>query len=122
MRTLLVVDDEVGITEALNDLLSEEGFHVLVAPNGRVALERMAEKRPDLILLDYMMPVMDGREVLLALQRDEAARDIPVLLMSAVPRSSLPLECKPTAFLRKPFTIDRLLTEVGRLLGGPAKP
>lgn len=122
MRTLLVVDDEVGITEALNDLLSEEGFHVLVAPNGRVALERLAEKRPDLILLDYMMPVMDGREVLLALQRDEATRDIPVLLMSAVPRSSLPLECKPTAFLRKPFTIDRLLTEVGRLLGGPAKP
>ncbi|HYO73199.1 MAG TPA: response regulator [Archangium sp.] len=121
MKTLLVVDDEAGITEALNDLLSEEGFHVLVAPNGRVALERVAERRPDLILLDYMMPVMDGREVLLALQGDAAARDVPVLMMSAVPRSSLPADCKPTAFLRKPFTIDRLLVEVNRLLGGAVK-
>jgi CheY-like chemotaxis protein len=122
VKTLLVVDDEAGITEALNDLLSEEGFHVLVAPNGRVALERVAEKRPDLILLDYMMPVMDGREVLLALQGDAATREIPVLMMSAVPRASLPPDCKPTAFLRKPFTIDRLLLDVNRLLGGAAKP
>ncbi|AKI98522.1 response regulator receiver domain-containing protein [Archangium gephyra] len=122
MKTLLVVDDEVGITEALNDLLSEEGFHVLVAGNGREALTRMAEKRPDLILLDYMMPVMDGRELLLALQADAALRHLPVLMMSAVPRSSLPPDCKPTGFLRKPFTIDRLLMEVNRLLGATAKP
>jgi CheY-like chemotaxis protein len=121
VKTLLVVDDEAGITEALNDLLSEEGFHVLVASNGRVALERMADRRPDLVLLDYMMPVMDGREVLLAMQAGAATRDIPVLMMSAVPRSSLPPDCKPTAFLRKPFTIDRLLVEVNRLLGATAK-
>lgn len=117
MKTLLVVDDEVGITEALNDLLSEEGFHVLVAATGKEALARLAEKRPDLILLDYMMPVMDGRDVLNALQCDAAHRHIPVLMMSAMPRSSLPLDCQPTAFLRKPFTIDRLLAEVHRLLG-----
>lgn len=122
MKTLLVVDDEVGITEALNDLLSEEGFHVLVAGTGKEALARLAEKRPDLILLDYMMPVMDGREVLNVLRGDAAYRDIPVLMMSAMPRSSLPLDCQPTAFLRKPFTIDRLLVEVNRLLGAPAKP
>ncbi|WP_375769018.1 response regulator [Archangium gephyra] len=117
MKTLLVVDDEVGITEALNDLLSEEGFHVLVAGNGREALARMAEQRPDLILLDYMMPVMDGRELLLALQAGTAHRDIPVLMMSAVPRTSLPPDCQPGHFLRKPFTIDRLLAEVIRLVG-----
>jgi CheY-like chemotaxis protein len=122
VKTLLVVDDEAGITEALNDLLSEEGFHVLVASHGKEALERMAGKRPDLILLDYMMPVMDGRELWLALQGDAAARDIPVLMMSAVPRASLPPDCKPVAFLRKPFTIDRLLAEVNRLLGSPAQP
>lgn len=117
MKTLLVVDDEAGITEALNDLLSEEGFHVLVAGNGKEALERIAGKRPDLILLDFMMPVMDGREVLTALRSDSATRDIPVLMMSAMPRSSLPLDCQPVPFLRKPFTIDRLLVEVRRLLG-----
>jgi CheY-like chemotaxis protein len=122
VKTLLVVDDEVGITDALNDLLSEEGFLVLVANNGKEGLARIAEKRPDLILLDYMMPVMDGRELLLTLQGDPAYRNIPVLMFSAIPRSSIPSDCKPTAFLRKPFSIDRLLSEVGRLLGTPPSP
>ncbi len=116
MKTLLVVDDEVGVTEALQDLLSEEGFAVLTARNGKDGLKRIAEKRPDLILLDYMMPVMDGRELLLTVQADAAHRDIPVILMSAMPRSSIPQDCKPAAFLRKPFEIDQLLAEVGRLL------
>jgi CheY-like chemotaxis protein len=118
VKTLLVVDDEVGITDALHDLLSEEGFAVLTARNGKDGLKRIDEKRPDLILLDYMMPVMDGREVLLALQADAAYRDIPVIMMSAMPRSSIPADCKPAAFLRKPFEIDRLLAEVSRLLTG----
>jgi CheY-like chemotaxis protein len=122
VKTLLVVDDEVGITDALNELLSEEGFLVLVANNGKEALARIAEKRPDLVLLDYMMPVMDGRELLLTLQGDPAYRNIPVLMMSAMPRSSIPPDCKPTAFLRKPYSIDRLLAEVGRLLGTPPAP
>jgi CheY-like chemotaxis protein len=117
-----VVDDEVGITDALNDLLSEEGFLVLVAGNGKEALARIAERRPDLILLDYMMPVMDGRELLLALQGDPVHRNIPVLMFSAIPRSSIPPDCKPTVFLRKPFSIDRLLAEVSRLLGASASP
>jgi CheY-like chemotaxis protein len=117
VKTVLVVDDEAGITEALSELLSEEGFHVLTALNGKEALERIAERRPDLILLDYMMPVMDGSELLAALRRDSASQDIPVLMMSFIPRSSIPLDCTPTAFLRKPFRIEQLLAEVGRLLG-----
>jgi CheY-like chemotaxis protein len=116
VKTLLVVDDEVGVTEALQDLLSDEGFAVLTARNGKDGLKRIAEKRPELILLDYMMPVMDGRELMLALQADAALRDIPVILMSAMPRSSIPQDCEPAAFLRKPFAIDQLLAEVSRLL------
>lgn len=122
MRTLLVVDDEVGITEALRELLSEEGFLVLTARHGQEGLERIAEKRPDLILLDYMMPVMDGREMMKALAGDAATRDIPVLLMSAMPRVSLPADCKPTHFLRKPFNLDQLLVHVRRLLGESPAP
>lgn len=122
MRTLLVVDDEVGITEALGELLREEGFLVLTAHNGREGLERVAEKRPDLILLDYMMPVMDGRDMLKALEGDATTRDIPVVLMSAMPRASLPAECKPAHFLRKPFNLDQLLVHVRRLLGEPPAP
>jgi CheY-like chemotaxis protein len=117
VRTLLVVDDEVGITEALRELLSEEGFLVLTARNGREGLERVAEKRPDLIVLDYMMPVMDGREMMKALEGEPTTRDIPVLLVSAMPRASLPADCKPMHFLRKPFNLDQLLVHVRRLLG-----
>ncbi len=116
MKTLLVVDDEVGITDALTELLSEEGFLVLVARNGKDGLKRIAEKRPDLVLLDYMMPVMDGRELLLALQADPACQNLPTIMMSAMPRSSIPPDSKPSAFLRKPFELDELLGEIARLL------
>ncbi len=112
-----MVDDEDGILEALNDALSDEGYHVLMARNGKDGLKRVTETMPDLILLDYMMPVMDGREMLRALQAEPAWRTIPVVMMSAMPRSSLPPDCVPTAFLRKPFNLDTLLSELERLLG-----
>jgi CheY-like chemotaxis protein len=118
VKTLLVVDDEVGITDALSELLSEEGFVVLVARNGKDGLQRIAEKRPDLILLDYMMPVMNGRELLLALRADPAYQNLPVIMMSAMPQSSIPPDCKPSAFLRKPFELDEILAEVSRWLAG----
>ncbi len=117
MKTLLVVDDEDGILDALGEALSDEGYHVLMARNGKDGLKRVSETLPDLILLDYMMPVLDGREMLKALQAEPAWRNIPVVLMSAMPRSSLPPDCVPTSFLRKPFNLDTLLTELERLLG-----
>jgi CheY-like chemotaxis protein len=117
VKTVLVVDDEFGITDALGDVLGEEGFHVVVARNGKDGLRRVGEQRPDIILLDYMMPVMDGRDMLKALQADPASRDIPVVTMSALARAQLPADFTPAAFLRKPFDIDMLLTELRRLLG-----
>jgi CheY-like chemotaxis protein len=116
MKTVLVVDDEFGITDALRDLLTDEGFQVVVARNGKDGLKRLAEHRPDIVLLDYMMPVMNGRDVMLAMARDEALRHIPVVLMSAVPRSSLPADCQPSLFLRKPFEVEVLLSALDRLL------
>ncbi|HEX6242550.1 MAG TPA: response regulator, partial [Polyangiales bacterium] len=67
---MLVVDDEFGIVDSLSEVLSERGFTVVGAANGKDALRRVAERRPDLIVLDYMMPVMDGREMLRQLQAD----------------------------------------------------
>ncbi|MGZ3461357.1 MAG: response regulator, partial [Archangium sp.] len=90
MKTLLVVDDESGILDALQEILSEEGFHVLTARNGKDGLKRITEQPPDLVLLDYMMPVMDGRELLKVLQAEAAYRHLPVVMMSAMPRSSIP--------------------------------
>ena len=61
MPTVLIVDDEISILEVLEDVLLEAGYVVVTALNGREGLERLAETRPDLILLDLMMPVLDGR-------------------------------------------------------------
>ncbi len=122
MTTVLVIDDEFGLTEALCEVLGDEGFHVLVARNGSDGMKRIGEQRPDLVVLDYMMPVLDGRGVLQALSADPDLQQIPVLLISAIPQSSLPADCKPTAFLHKPFTIEALLGEIRRLLDGRSSP
>lgn len=118
MKAILIVDDEFGIVDSLAEVLSDEGFSVRTAPNGKDALRRIAEQRPDLILMDYMMPVMDGAETLQAIRSDPALGDIPVLLMSSVPQANLPTQCVPSGFLRKPFDIDALLSMVAGLLTG----
>jgi CheY-like chemotaxis protein len=117
MKTILLVDDEFGITDVLGDVLAEKGFSVIVARNGSDGLRRVEERRPDLILLDYMMPVMDGCEVLRILAAHEEQRNIPVVLMSALPRESIAADCQSAGFLRKPFDLDTLFSELSRLLG-----
>ena len=64
MATVLVVDDEFGIAELFDAILTDEGYRVLTAINGRHGLEMLAQERPDLVFLDYMMPVMDGAAML----------------------------------------------------------
>jgi len=65
-ETILIVDDEFGIAEFLTDLLVDKGYRVITAANGKQALARIAEEKPDLVLLDFMMPVMDGAATLKA--------------------------------------------------------
>lgn len=77
MSKLLIVDDEVAILEALTDILSVEGYEVATAANGAEGLKRAGEERPDLILLDLMMPVMDGQEMLRRLKEDPELRSSP---------------------------------------------
>jgi CheY-like chemotaxis protein len=118
MGPILIVDDEFGIVEAVRDLLSDEGYRTAIALNGREALARMAEERPALVLLDYMMPVMNGPSVIEAMKRDAALGEVPVVMMSAsTPDRWRHLVC--AAFLPKPFTLDQLLTTVQRLAGPP---
>lgn len=117
VRTVLVVDDEFGVAEVLNAILSDEGYRVITATNGRQALTRIAEQRPDLVLLDYMMPVLDGVAVLRALSADPAAQDLPIVVMSALPEEAISSETKRyAAFLRKPFRIKTVLTAVANAL------
>ncbi|WP_223641758.1 response regulator [Corallococcus sp. EGB] len=115
-ETVLVVDDEQGILEALADLLREEGYRVLTASHGREALERMSEVKPDLVLTDWMMPVLDGPALIERLQQDPALRHIPVLGMSAVDVNGLKRLYPGMEFLQKPFDIRALMKLVRRAL------
>lgn len=120
VASILLVDDDFGILDALSDVLTDEGYDIITARNGREALERIAVTRPDVILLDFMMPIMDGGQTLQALQADPSLRSIPVIMMSAVSKASLPLDCQPTAFIAKPFEIKSLLEQLERILGTAA--
>jgi CheY-like chemotaxis protein len=119
MKTIVVVDDEVGIAETLAAVLGDEGYRVLLAVNGRQALEvvRAANPRPDLILLDYMMPLMNGAETYAALQSDPALASIPVVMMSAVAPAVVRAQLGKDSFLEKPFELDQLLALIDRRTG-----
>jgi CheY-like chemotaxis protein len=119
VKTVLLVDDEHAILDALSGILEDEGFRVVTAGNGREALARMEEARPDVALVDVMMPAMDGRELLREMQADARWREIPVVMMSAVPLSILsrdaPLVCAD--FFQKPFDLWKLLDRIRELTG-----
>ena len=122
VRTVLVADDELGILLVLEMVLSEAGYRVLTAGNGRQALELAATEHPDLILLDWMMPVMDGPAVVRTMQADPALASIPVVIMSGAPESSLRARLDGHAgFLQKPFLDTQVLALIERILdrGGP---
>jgi len=82
--TVLVVEDDTDTSAMLRRMLTTEGWAVTEATNGRVALERMAESQPELILLDLMMPEMDGFAFLEALRQQDAWRSIPVVVVTAL--------------------------------------
>jgi CheY-like chemotaxis protein len=117
VKTILLVDDEHAIVDALSGILEDEGFRVVTAGNGRDALARLEEGVPDVALVDVMMPVMDGRELLREMQGDARWRRIPVVLMSAVPQGILERDAKLTcaAFFQKPFDLWQLIARLQEL-------
>lgn len=110
MYSVLIVDDEFGLAEMAGELLSMLGYSVTTAINGKLALASLSQTRPDLILLDVMMPIMSGADVLRALKSDEQYRSIPVIMMSAAGPEVLDVDLKPliAGFLQKPFSYDEL--------------
>lgn len=113
MRDILIVEDEEILAEALQDILHSEGYRVSVAHNGREALKSLTQGRVDLVLLDMMMPLVDGNEVLGVLRRDHPGT--AVLVVTSASRDILrgqPVE----GFLRKPFSLDELLGRVRTVL------
>ena len=117
MKTILVVDDEFDIVDVLSDLLTAEGYRVLTASNGREGLARLREAHTDLVLLDRMMPVLDGAEMMRQMREEPALGSIPVVMMSAAEGRRLSRELGCADFLKKPFDLGTLLDTVARLAG-----
>lgn len=116
MKTVLVVEDEQNLRETLTYNLTREGYHVLSAGDGRTALDIARRERPDLYLLDLMLPQVDGFEVCRALRQETQA---PILMLTA--RDSeidqvLGLELGADEYVTKPFALRPLLARVKALL------
>jgi DNA-binding response OmpR family regulator len=110
---ILVVDDEPMVRETLGQVLAEEGYVVDVAVDGEDALDRVHAARPDAILLDLMMPGMNGRQFLQALRNDAAYEQVPVLIMTAVHGLEVNLaSIGASEVVEKPFDVDDLLNKV----------
>jgi two-component system chemotaxis response regulator CheY len=113
---ILLVDDDSDLREALADLLSDEGFQVTEASNGRDALASLEAQIVDLIILDYMMPVMSGPEFRVQQRARPAFAGIPVLLLSAARDCSDFETMAPDVILKKPFKVPALLSSIRGLL------
>ncbi len=108
-----MVDDEPMVRETLGQVLTDEGYVVDLAVDGASALARVRAARPDAILLDLMMPGMNGRQFLQALRDDPGYEELPVLIMTAVHGLSVnPATLGASTVVEKPFNVDELLNKV----------
>jgi CheY-like chemotaxis protein len=112
---VLVAEDDPSVRMTLEFVLEDEGFDVLVAEDGEAALRVAEDRIPDVILLDQMMPKMDGKQVLLALKQDEATSSIPVLVLSGMARGDEE-EWPGAQFVGKPFSPEDLIERIRHVI------
>jgi CheY-like chemotaxis protein len=122
MARILVVEDDTSVSQMLRIVLEGDGHEVLVADDGSRGLATAARRAPDAIVLDVMMPFMDGFAVLEALRDDDRTSSIPVMMLSAIQQESVEERCYrmgAQAFVRKPFDPGILLGVLHDLLTAP---
>ena len=125
-KKILAVDDEKHIVRLVQVNLERAGYTVVTANDGKEALQKVADENPDLVVLDVMMPYMDGFEVLQNLRRSPATRDIPVIMLTAKAQDADVFkgwQSGVDCYLTKPFNPMELLSFVKRIFdsmdGGP---
>jgi DNA-binding response OmpR family regulator len=114
-KKILVVDDEVDLVETVRFPLELEGFDVLVSYNGEDALNQARKEKPDLIILDLMLPKLDGYKVCRLLKFDERYKHIPILMLTAKTQEkdkTLGMETGADEYITKPFEMDYLMEKV----------
>ncbi|SAK80854.1 chemotaxis response regulator [Caballeronia catudaia] len=116
MKKILVVDDEFDILTTWRLVLEMEGYEVVTASNGRTALDVARANPPALVITDWMMPHMDGVQLIRQLAASDGLGAVPVILMSAAAHAPV-LEHPHAQFRRKPLSIDELIDAVTGLIG-----
>jgi len=117
--TILVVEDEAPLLTLLRYNLEKQGFKVEEAADGQEALLRVAEARPDLVLLDWMLPALSGIEVCRQLRRRPGTRDLPIIMVTARTEDQDAVRALDTGaddYIAKPFVMDALLARIRALL------
>ncbi len=118
-KKILVVDDEVDLVKTIQFALELEGYKVLVSYNGEDALNQARKENPDLILLDIMLPKLDGYKVCRLLKFDEQYKHIPILMMTAKTQEKDKLMGKETGaneYITKPFDMEELMGKIKKYL------
>ena len=122
---ITIVDDEKDLVGVIKDFLEERGLSVSTAFNGREGVEVIKRERPDLIVLDIIMPGMDGRDVLVELKKDLQTKDIPVIILTVKSEQldrTYGLELGAYEYLAKPYDGYRLLRQINRILDKKRDP
>ncbi|MES9976365.1 response regulator transcription factor [Candidatus Thiodiazotropha sp. LNASS1] len=118
-KTILIVDDEPNIVLSVEYLMKREGYQVMTASDGQVAIEMIADTRPDLLILDVMMPRKNGFEVCREIRADPALSGLPILMLSAKGREAeikKGISLGADAYITKPFSTHDLVDKVNQLL------
>ena len=118
---VLLVDDEPSIVKMVGKRLEVEGFDVTVAMDGQEGLKKAQNEVPDVIILDLMLPKLNGYEVCTMLKQDARYQKIPVVLFTAKAQEKdekIGMECGANAYVRKPFRAQELIEKIRSLIGG----
>lgn len=122
-KKIITIDDEMPIRSLIRHTLRQEGYEVLEAKDGSEGLDKIRHELPDLVVLDFVMPVMNGAETLKAIRSDPQIAHIPVLLLTGVKDAAKLeplLQDSRNDFLAKPFLVDMLKERVRKLLQSQA--
>ncbi|MDP2663900.1 MAG: response regulator [bacterium] len=121
MKTILFIEDESALQKTFSEVLDQEGYKVISALDGELGLKLAKEKKPDLILLDLILPKVHGFEVLKGLKGDEATRDIPVIVLTnleGVGDVEKALELGATTYLVKAtYSLEEVIGKIKKTLG-----
>lgn len=117
MKKILVIDDDPDILEAVQIILTSGGYNSEGTTKGNEVYKRVADYKPDLIILDVLLSGNDGRIICKTLKNDVKTNHIPIIMISAHPTAKDSVkECGADSFIPKPFSITVLLDEVGKYL------